>query len=133
MQVRFARSSSDLSKVEAFYNQVLGMERLGRFEGHKGWDGVMLGYESAAWHLEFTKRAECTFAIGVDPEELLVLYVSDSELAQLMCRINEHDVRPIHLDNPYWVEHGAIGIADPDGHVIVLFPESRERIGASAR
>ena len=133
MQVRFARSSSDLSKVETFYNQVLEMKCLGRFEGHNGWDGLMLGYESAAWHLEFTKRDECTFAIAVDPEELLVLYVSDSELAQLMRRINEHGARPITLDNPYRAEHGAIGIADPDGHVIVLFPESRERFGGPPR
>ena len=55
-QVRIARPTHQLDKVVAFYRDGLGLRELSRFEGHDGYDGVMLGLPGLTYHLEFTQR-----------------------------------------------------------------------------
>lgn len=52
--LRIARPVSDLARAAAMYREGLGLRELARFEDHAGFDGVMLGYDGAGWHLEFT-------------------------------------------------------------------------------
>ena len=53
--LRVARPSDDLQALLPFYQQGLGLTLLYRFEDHDGFDGVMLGHETAPYHFEFTK------------------------------------------------------------------------------
>ena len=45
--LRVARPSDDLDALLRFYRDGLGLELLGGFEGHDGFDGVMLGHPGA--------------------------------------------------------------------------------------
>src|SRR5262249_22660264 len=54
--LRVARPSEDFDAVCRFYRDGLGFVVLGCFEGHDGFDGVMLGHPGAAYHLEFTRK-----------------------------------------------------------------------------
>ncbi|MCM2356004.1 MAG: hypothetical protein NDI68_04880, partial [Arenimonas sp.] len=52
--LRVARPVADLARSRRMYAEGLGLAVLGGFEGHDGFDGVMLGPPGAGWHLEFT-------------------------------------------------------------------------------
>jgi hypothetical protein len=41
-QVRIARPTDRLGKIVRFYRDALGLEQITAFEGHAGYDGVML-------------------------------------------------------------------------------------------
>jgi len=43
VQFRIARPTNRLSEIVEFYTKGLGMEIIGSFSGHAGYDGVMLG------------------------------------------------------------------------------------------
>jgi hypothetical protein len=42
-RMRVARPSDDLGALIPFYRDGLGLEILGSFEGHDGFDGIMFG------------------------------------------------------------------------------------------
>ena len=71
MEIRIARHTDNLKRIVEFYVYVLGLQELGGFENHDGYDGAFLGTPSLNWHLEFTssdhlhKRSE-------DPDDMLV-------------------------------------------------------------
>lgn len=54
MNFRYARHTRDLNKIERFYTEVVGLENLGGFKNHSGYDGLFLGHRNTSWHLEFT-------------------------------------------------------------------------------
>ena len=54
--LRVARPTDHLEEIVRFYTDGLGLSRLGSFEDHDGFDGVMLGVPGAAYHLEFTRK-----------------------------------------------------------------------------
>ena len=62
-QLRIARPVADLAKTCKMYTDGLGLEVLGSFENHEGFDGVMLGLPGAGYHFEFT----CYRAYPVKP------------------------------------------------------------------
>ena len=53
-QVRIARPTDRLAEVVRFYRDALGLEQIASFEGHAGYDGVMLALPGRRDHLEFT-------------------------------------------------------------------------------
>src|SRR5215218_10345097 len=53
-QVRIARPTDRLAEVVRFYSDALGLEQIASFEGHAGYDGVMLALPGGRDHLEFT-------------------------------------------------------------------------------
>ena len=53
-QVRIARPTDRLAEVVSFYRDALGLEQIASFEGHAGYDGVMLALPGRSDHLEFT-------------------------------------------------------------------------------
>jgi len=55
-QIRFARPTDQLQEVVRFYHEGLGLPILSHFEGHSGYDGVILGMPDAACQLEFTQH-----------------------------------------------------------------------------
>ena len=58
VRVRWARPTDKLDEVVTFYRDGLGLKELGHFEGHSGYDGVMLGLPGSDYHVEFTSHAD---------------------------------------------------------------------------
>ena len=119
-QVRIARASRDIDATVRFYRDGLGLPVLGGFEGHDGYDGVMIGLPGPDRHLEITHHP------GVAPstpgkEDLVVLYFDDlAERDAAARRLGELGHDAVAPENPYWLGK-AITIPDPDGFRVVLF------------
>jgi catechol 2,3-dioxygenase-like lactoylglutathione lyase family enzyme len=119
MTFRFARHTNDLEQLNSFYVKTLGMEILGSFQNHNGYDGVFIGKPNKNWHLEFTKSDEIIhFNFG--DEDILVFYPSTRlEYDSILERINNSSIKIIKAKNPYWNENGKM-FHDPDGYKIVI-------------
>jgi catechol 2,3-dioxygenase-like lactoylglutathione lyase family enzyme len=124
-QVRVARPTDQLEAVVAFYRDALGLRELARFEGHAGYDGVILGLPGHEYHLEFTTHAAGSPGRAPSDDNLLVLYVGDNagrDVIAASLRAAGHE--PVAAANPYWEAVGALTFADPDGWRVVLVPNA---------
>lgn len=120
IRVRFARPTDRLDEVVRFYRDGLGLTELGRFEGHHGYDGVLLGLPGSEYHLEFTAHAYGSPCPAPTPDNLLVLYVeSESAASVVAARLSELGYPDVEPENPYW-DGRSLTIADPDGWRVVL-------------
>lgn len=119
MTFRFARHTNNLEQLKSFYIDILGLELLGGFENHDGYDGVFIGKPNENWHLEFTKSEDIvTFNFG--EEDILVFYPNTKlEFELIHDRIESHSIKFIDSKNPYWNENGKM-ILDPDGYRVVI-------------
>ncbi|MEH0157133.1 VOC family protein [Limibacter armeniacum] len=119
MDFRIARHTTKLVPLIHFYHELLGLEILGSFEDHKGYDGVFLGIQGESWHIEFTvSKQEPKHAS--DPDDLLVFYSNtDDEYKQLIENLRQHKTPEAVPSNPYWVDNGTTFL-DPDGFRIVI-------------
>ncbi len=119
MEFRFARHTNDLEQLISFYIKILGMEILGGFQNHNGYDGVFIGKTNENWHLEFTKSEEIIdFNFG--DEDILVFYPKTRlEYDSILEKINKYSIKIIKAKNPYWNENGKM-LLDPDGYRIVI-------------
>lgn len=119
MTFRFARHTTDLQKIETFYTEVVGLEKLGGFENHNDYDGLFLGLKHSDWHLEFTTSKE-TPKSQFDEDDLLVFYVNSAiELTSIRKKLLQKGILPEVPKNPYWAENG-IMISDPDDYKVVF-------------
>ena len=122
MQLRIARHSSDLKKISRFYTEIIGLQILGEFQDHDGYNGIFLGLEDSAWHLEFTSSPVAPNH-HPDEDDLLVFYPETSEAYKdLHQRLLENAIFEEPARNPYWNRNG-ICISDPDGFKIVISPK----------
>src|SRR4051812_9492635 len=118
--LRVARPSDDLDAVVRFYRDGLGFSVLASFEGHDGFDGVMLGHAGACYHLEFTRKAGHAAGRAPTQDNLLVFYLPDrSEWQAAVDRLLGLGRRPVESFNPYW-DRGGATFEDPDGYRVVL-------------
>jgi catechol 2,3-dioxygenase-like lactoylglutathione lyase family enzyme len=119
-QVRFARPTQQLDAVIAFYHDGLGLNKLGEFRDHDGYDGVMLGLPGKTYHLEFTRHAAGRPCRAPSADNLLVLYVPDEAQVRAMReRLEGSGHAPVEPENPYWKQNG-VTYEDPDGWRVVL-------------
>ena len=95
--LRVARPTDDLSALLQFYREGLGMTVLYEFKDHDGFDGVMLGWQGAPYHLEFTHAQGHMAGRAPTEDNLLIFYVPD----------------------PYWDRCGRT-FEDPDGYRVVI-------------
>lgn len=124
VQVRFARPTSKLGEVTAFYRDGLGLPVLASFKAHAGYDGIMLGLPGKAVHLEFTQDEAGTPCPAPSLDNLLVLYVTDrAAYERLNDRMQRHGYQPVEPENPYWLER-SFTYADPDGWRVVICRET---------
>jgi catechol 2,3-dioxygenase-like lactoylglutathione lyase family enzyme len=118
--LRIARPVSDLELSVAMYRQALGLDEIGRFENHEGFDGVMLGTPVSPYHFEFTFCRRHPVAPRPTVEDLLVLYIPEpaewQSACQGMLQAGFAEVAPF---NPYWEQRGR-SFEDHDGYRIVL-------------
>ena len=120
-QVRIARPTDQLEQVVHFYRDGLGLPMLGGFEGHAGYDGVMIGLPGPDRHLELTHHAKPIPRSTPGPEDLLVLYYPDvAERDAVVARLASLGFAPVAPENPYWIDK-AVTVPDPDGFRVVLF------------
>lgn len=118
--LRVARPTDQLDEVTAFYRDGLGFEVIGGFSGHGSFDGVMLGWPGAGWHLEFTRLAGHEAGRAPTEDSLLVLYLPDrAEWQAAADRLQAFGARPVKAFNSYWDRSG-LTFEDPDGYRVVL-------------
>ena len=120
IHLRVARPTDQLEEVVRFYRDGLGLQVLGSFADHQGFDGVMLGHPGQQYHLEFTtKRGH---AVGRAPtlDNLLVFYEKDAEKWRAaVARMRSCGYEPVASFNPYWDQQGKT-FEDADGYRVVL-------------
>ena len=85
LQLRIARSVSNLEQSVTRYRHGLGLEEFGRFEDHEGFDGVMLGKSGLDYHLEFTYCRTHPVNPVPTPEDFLVFYFPEMDEWQEAC------------------------------------------------
>jgi catechol 2,3-dioxygenase-like lactoylglutathione lyase family enzyme len=126
--VRFARPTDQLDDVVRFYREGLGLAELGRFAGHAGYRGVLLGLPGMPYHLEFTQHDHGSPGPAPSRTNLLVLYFDDlTQVEQVASRLATLGHLPVEAENPYWTENGAVTIEDPDHWQVVLMPQPLAR------
>lgn len=119
MIFRFARYTNNLEQLKSFYIDILGLELLGGFENHNGYDGVFIGKSNENWHLEFTKSDEIV-SFNFGDEDILVFYPNTKlEFELIHDRIELHSIKFINSKNSYWNENGKM-LLDPDGYRVVI-------------
>lgn len=120
MQLRIARPVASLAHSVALYTQGLGLEVLGRFEDHEGFDGVMLGNPGESFHLEFTVCRAHPVQPAPTPEDLLVFYLPAAEAWEQRCgSLLAAGFTEVPSFNPYWALQGRT-FADRDGYRLVV-------------
>lgn len=118
-KLRIARPTHRLETLRDLYKNGLGLDVLGEFRDHDGFDGVMLGHPGHSWHLEFTSSRH---PAGRAPSEenLLVCYYPDEEEWEERCRkMEEAGFTRVASLNPYWDSKGRT-YEDPDGYRVVI-------------
>ncbi|NAW50264.1 phosphoribosylanthranilate isomerase [Elizabethkingia argentiflava] len=125
MKFRYARHTSNLQIIKQFYTHILGLEVLGVFEDHEGYEGLFLGKKNENWHLEFTASLTTPKHFPA-ADDLLVFYPeSTQELNLISERITTSKITRFTPQNPYW-EKKAIYIKDPDGYGVIIVKKTVE-------
>ena len=120
IRVRIARPTDRLEEVVRFYHDGIGLAELGRFDGHSGYDGVLLGLPGSDYHLEFTSHADGSPCPAPSVDNLLVLYLESEQAAEIVAgRLADLGYSDVEPENPYW-DGRSITIPDPDGWRVVL-------------
>jgi len=119
MKFRYARHTNSLNAITEFYTTVLGLEKLGGFENHSNYNGVLLGLPNLNWHLEFTEANEKADH-KPDDDDLMVFYLNSKEEINIIReKAVKYKVSIVKSKNPYWQTNG-IELRDPDGFGIIL-------------
>jgi catechol 2,3-dioxygenase-like lactoylglutathione lyase family enzyme len=118
--LRVARPTNDLDALLTFYRDGLGLEVLARFEGHDGFDGLILGQRGGPYHLEFTVAHDHAAPRAPTDDHLLVFYLPDPDAwGAAVARMRSRGFDPLPAFNPYWDRLG-LTFEDPDGYRVVL-------------
>jgi hypothetical protein len=98
----------------------LGLSILYRFDGHDGFDGLMLGRRGAPYYFEFTRARGHSAVKAPTLDNLLVFYLPDAEEWEAaVARMKAAGFSPVLAFNPYWDQNGYT-FEDPDGYRVVL-------------
>lgn len=117
---RIARPTDKLYKIKEFYHDGLGLEIIGSFENHSGYDGIMFGLPNEKYHLEFTTHENGSPCPPPTKDNLLVFYISDqNKITNILNKLNKLGYKEVEPENPYW-KGKSITIEDPDLWRIVL-------------
>lgn len=124
--LRVARPTDNLDRVVEFYTKGLGLEILYKFQNHDGFDGVMVGFPGAAYHLEFTSHRGHSVGRAPTEDNLLVFYLPNrAEWQSAIAHLKNAGYQPVPSYNPYWDENG-LTFTDPDGYRVVIQNETWE-------
>jgi catechol 2,3-dioxygenase-like lactoylglutathione lyase family enzyme len=119
-KLRVARPTDDIEALLPFYRDGLGLDILFRFEGHDGFDGVMLGSPGAPYHFEFTRAHGHIAGSAPTPDNLLIFYIPEpAEWRAAIDRMKKAGFAAVPAFNPYWDRSGRT-FEDPDGYRVVI-------------
>ena len=119
MILRIARHTNKISELTAFYTEIIGLEIIGKFENHNGYDGVFIGKENMNWHLEFTASSDKTNQ-KINEDDLIVFYPDNkNEYEKILEKVKDKQINILNAKNPYWNENGIL-IKDPDGFGVII-------------
>lgn len=119
-KMRVARPTDNLVKITDMYINGLGFKLLGRFEGHNGFDGSIIGHEQHNYHLEFTHHKGTTVGKAPTQDNLIIFYVTDAQVWQLCCeKMLSAGFVHVQSYNDYWDVIGKT-FEDIDGYRVVL-------------
>jgi len=123
--LRITRPSYNLGVSERFWVDGLGLDVLFRADGSAegGHALLMVGWPSAAWHLELVGDPGTAASAAPTEEGLLVLYVGGAADDGIIGRLIDAGGTRVTARNPYWDRWG-VTIADPDGYRLVLSTRS---------
>jgi hypothetical protein len=109
----------------------LGLEVLGHFEDHEGFDGVMLGTAGMQYHFEFTSCRLHPVKPTPTVDDLAVFYMPDPGDWQRACeKMLKAGFLQVASFNPYWDKTGRT-FEDHDRYRIVL--QNAQRSVATSR
>ena len=118
--VRIARPVGDLARSVAAYKEGLGLREIGSFEGHDGFDGVMLEVPGQSFHFELTFCRPHPIPPAPTPEDLIVFYVSEASEWESRCQaVLDAGFVEVEPYNPYWKRKGRT-FRDHDGYLVVI-------------
>ncbi|KAL4724368.1 hypothetical protein ACLX1H_008982 [Fusarium chlamydosporum] len=118
--LRVARPTNNIDALLPFYVEGLGFEKIGEFQNHAGFDGLMLGHKGAGYHLEFTRKHEHDAGRSPTADNLMVFYLPEKEkFDQALARMKKVGIASVASFNPYWDECGKT-FEDADGYRVVL-------------
>lgn len=119
MKFRYARHTNNLDNLVNFYQNIIGLEKLGGFKDHNGYDGIFLGFSDQDWHMEFTYSNDKADH-HPDRDDLIVFYLdSEAQIQIIIDKAKQAAILPVISQNPYWNENG-IELTDPDGFGVIL-------------
>lgn len=117
---RIARPTDNLEAIATMYCEGLGLQLLGEFTDHEGFDGRILGHPRHPWHLEFTQHRGSTAGRAPTQDNLLVFYLPDDTEWESCCRsMISAGFQRVTSFNPYWEREG-VTFEDCDGYRVVL-------------
>lgn len=130
--LRVARPTDSLEPIAAMYREGLGLQVLGEFRDHDGFDGIILGRPEASYQIEFTHHRGHRVGGAPTQDNLLVFYHPDRAVWTEACaRMAAADFRQVPSYNPYWDVAGCT-FEDPDGYRVVLQNAPAPGQGAAA-
>jgi hypothetical protein len=119
-QIRIARPTDQLKNIESFYCEGVGLKKIGYFEGHEGYDGIMIGLPDSNYHLEFTQHKDGSPCPAPTKDNLLVFYIPENKtIEEIANRLKAMGYDSVSPENPYWEKSG-VTFEDPDCWRIVL-------------
>ena len=125
MTIRFARPTDRLDEVVRFYEEGLGLERIGEFDDHAGYSGVILGLPGRDVQLELLTHEDGSPGEAPSAENLLVLYLGGAAARDRAAeRLRALGSEPVPAENRWWDGLAALTFADPDGWRVVLVPRA---------
>jgi hypothetical protein len=123
-KLRIARPTDQLEKLVLQYESGLGLEVLGGFREHDGFDGTMLGHPDLPWHLEFTAKDGHFAGRAPTEDNLLVFYLGEQSACEARCKsLSAAGFQEVAAFNPYWDRVGRT-FEDLDGYRVVIVPGS---------
>ena len=122
--LRVARPTDRLDEIARMYAEGLGFQVLSTFEGHDGFDGVILGHPQHPYHLEFTRHRGTQAGRAPTQDNLLVFYVPDRDTWSACCvSMLTAGFIDVHAFNDYWAQRGKT-FEDLDGYRVVVENDS---------
>ena len=73
MKFRLTIHTNRLKQLVGFYVNIIGLDFLGEFKNHSGYDGVFIDNKNLGWYLEFTQTIELVDH-KFDEDDILVFY-----------------------------------------------------------
>jgi len=118
--MRVARATDKLDAIRDMYRVGLGLEILGEFKDHQGFDGVNIGQSGQRYHLEFTYSPGQRVVVAPSEDQLLVFYIPKRGQWESRCRqMVAAGFRTVAAFNPYWDVRGKT-FEDIDGYRVVV-------------